>query len=254
MTRPRSAGERGMGCAVARRRMSNIQALSEAALAASTRSQKELSLFAHKARADINAAGRKLLEHGVLSPGRSFNAAVRVPGEEKFALGGFTPPDEELAPVAIVGFDGKYYEGKFKDSHLELLEVYSAILSERPLVNAAIHTHSHHIEAFAIAHRPIPVVYSSVLLEKTSEPIPVTPWEPRYSAEPFKQAMRINPAAPAILVGNHGPFAWGETLDDVTRFLIALEEAAQVILKAEILGGAKPFPPGAHAALIEANQ
>lgn len=229
--------------------MSNIQALSEAAASASASSRKELSLFAHKARADINAAGRKLLEHGVLSPGRSFNAALRVPGEEKFALGGFTAPDEEPAPVAIVGFDGKYYEGKFKESHLELLEVYSAILQERPNVNAAIHTHSHHIEAFAIAHRPIPIAYGSVLLAATSEPIPVTPWEPRYSAEPFKEAMRINPKAPAVLVANHGPFAWGKTLDQVATFLIALEEAAQVILKAEILGGAKVFPAGAHEAL-----
>jgi len=233
--------------------MGNIEALSAAAAAASASSRKELSLFAHKARADINAAGRRLLEAGVLSPGRSFNAAVRVPGEQKFALGGFKPADEELAPVAIVGFDGTYYEGKFKDSHLELLEVYTAILVERPHVSAAIHTHSHHVEAFAISHRPIPIAYSPVLLAATDQPIPVTPWEPRYSAEPFKHAMRINPTAPAILVGNHGPFAWGRDLDEVAGFIIALEEAARVILKAEILGGAKPFPPGARAALRQVS-
>ncbi len=40
-----------------------------------------------------------------------------------------------------------------------------------------------------------------------------------------------------------------QDLNEVAGFIIALEEAARVIWKAEILGGAKPFPAGARAAL-----
>lgn len=229
--------------------MSNIEALSRAAGAASAASNRETSLFAQKARYDINEAGRYLHEIGVLSPGRSFNAAIRVPGEDRFVLGGFTPRGEELSPAAVIGFDGVYHEGKFKPSHLELIEVYSSVFVERPDVHAAIHTHSPQLESFAIAHRPLPIVYGSALLRVTEQPIPVTPWEPRYSAAPIVAAIRANPTAPAILVGNHGPFAWGRDIREVARFIVALEEAAGIVIDAEILGGAKPFPAGAHAAM-----
>ncbi len=100
-----------------------------------------LSDFAEKARYDINEAGRFLHEHGALSPNRSFNAGVRLPGEDKFVLGGFTPRGEEMAPAAVIGFDGTYYQGKVKKNHLELLEVYASVFRERPHVNAG-HSHS----------------------------------------------------------------------------------------------------------------
>ena len=232
--------------------MSGIQALDKAvaAAAASAASVADPSHFSQRARFEINEAGRYLLAVGVLSPGHSFNAAIRVPGEEKFVLGGFTPAGEALAPAAVIGFDGRYYEGKFKPSHLELIEVYAAIFNGRPDVNAAIHTHSPQLESFAIAQHPLPIAYGSALLRLTDQPIPVTPWEPRYSAQPIVDAIRENPATPAILVGNHGPFVWGESIQTVARLVVTLEEAAGIILNAQILGGARPFPDGARAALV----
>jgi|GEM_PF-490187 len=219
--------------------MSSIQALGFAAARKSAAAFVELSDFAQRARYEINEAGRFLLEHGALSPGRSFNAGVRLPGEEKFVLGGFAPPGEELAPAAVIGFDGTYYEGKVKKNHLELLEVYASVFRERPHVNAAIHTHSAQIEAYAISHRPLPIVFDESLLEVTREPIPLIPFAPRHSTAAIVGSVREHATAPAIIIANHGPFFWGRDIASVARLVIKLEELATVATRAHLLGGAR---------------
>lgn len=210
---------------------------------------RELSSFGQQGRERINEAGRYLQEHGALSPTLSFNAGIRVPGAEKFVLGGFTPRGQQDAPGAIVGFDGAYHEGKFKKNHLELLDVYATIFREQARVQAAIHTHSPYLEAFALAHRPLPIAYGEAILRRTASPIPLIPWEPRYSSGPILNALRNNPDTPAILIANHGLFAWGESIEAVARFIVELEAAANAIVKAEVLGGAKLLPPAAQSEL-----
>lgn len=219
--------------------MSKVQ---ERGFAAQRRSRDEfvpLSDFAERARFEINEAGRFLMEHGALSPNRSFNAGVRLPGEEKFVLGGFTPRGEEMAPAAVIGFDGTYYQGKVKKNHLELLEVYASVFRERSHVNAAIHTHSAQIEAYALSHKPLPIVFDESLLDVTCEPIPLIPFAPRHSAAAIVESVREHRTAPAIIIANHGPFFWGTDIPSVARLIIKLEETAQVATKAHILGGAR---------------
>lgn len=207
----------------------------------SERTFRELSPFGEDARRRINEAGRALLAHGALSVTRSYNAGIRVGNEEKFVLGGFTPSDS-YAPAAIVGFDGAYYEGKFKKNHLELLEVYATIFRERPDVQAAIHTHSPYIEGFAFAHRELPVIFGDEISRITREPIPLVPWEPRYSAGTIRNAVRRAPTAPAVIIANHGLFAWGRNIEDVVDLIIALEDAAHVATKAQLLLGSNALP------------
>lgn len=209
-----------------------------------TREQiRELTDFGREARARINQAGRHLHEYGVLSPNLSFNAGIRIPEAPRFVLGGFTPRGEEDAPAAVVGFDGVYHEGTFKKSHLEIIDVYAAIFREQPHIGAAIHTHSPYLEVFAFAHRSLPVACSDDLPSRVGADIPVIAWEPRSSAGPILHAVRNNPGTPAILVGNHGLFAWGESIEEVARLVIALEDAARAVLYAEALGGARRLPP-----------
>lgn len=217
----------------------------ETGLIAAERSEqtyRELSALGQEGRRRINEAGRALLEHGALSSTRSFNAGIRVQGEEKFVLGGFTPNGEAFAPAAIVGFDGAYYEGKFKQNHLELLEVYATIFRERPDVEAAIHTHSPYIEGFAFAHRELPIVFGDEVSRITRDPIPLVPWEPRYSAGTIRNAVRNAPTAPAVIIANHGLFAWGPSIEGVVDLIIALEDVAHVATKAQVLLGSQPLP------------
>lgn len=201
----------------------------------------ELSAFGRQAREQINQAGRFLQERGVLSPGLSFNAGIRVPGQDRFILGGFTPAGQPLAPAALVDFDGTCYEGRLKPNHLELIEVYATLFRHRLGIGAAIHTHSPQLESFAIAHRALPICFGQNLARLVTHEIPVTPWQPRYSAEPIQRTLDEHPQTPAILIANHGPFVWGAEINEVACLIVELEEAAEVTLKAQLLGGAVPF-------------
>jgi ribulose-5-phosphate 4-epimerase/fuculose-1-phosphate aldolase len=209
----------------------------------------ELSLFARVAQAEINAAGRHLHETGSLSLGLSFNAAIRILGEDRFVLGKFSPRHASQPGAAIVvDFDGHQHEGPLDKGLREIIGVYAAIFRARPAVNAALHTHSPHITAFAVAHRPLPIIYGP-LLRHTQSTIPVADWAPRYAPEPVVAAIEAHPDAPAVLLANRGLLAWGEKgLEKLAAFVAALEESAAIAIRSEILGGAREFPPGAFAA------
>lgn len=198
-----------------------------------------------QAAADIQATGKSLKEKGSLStrgPG-AFNAAVRL-DERRFVIG-------SLKQAIVVGFDGEQIGGPDDRSLREVIGVYRAIFLERPDVNAALHTHSSHLTAFAIAHKPFPIRYWSVAKRAGTEVIPLAEWAPRYSAEPVIEAIRKNPKAPAALLKNRGLFAWGgEGIAALGGLIHSLDEAAEIQLLSERIGGAQPLPEGAVEAFV----
>ncbi len=73
-------------------------------------------------------------------------------------------------------------------------------------------------------------------------------WGPsgtRESVENIENALREHPDAPAGLLANHGLLAFGRDQSGAAHLIILLEEAAEMMLLAERIGGSKPFPPGA---------
>ena len=75
--------------------------------------------------------------------------------------------------------------------------------------------------------------------------IPLGDWAPRYSAEPVLQSLRAHPKAPAVLLRNRGLFTWGSKgILELAKQLASIEEAAEITLKAEILGGSQELPAG----------
>lgn len=208
--------------------------------------RKELSDFAQRSRYEIEEAGRLLKEQRTLGTrGKgAYNAAIRVPGEDRFVLGQF-------GAAVLVGFDGTHYEGEINKGLREVIGVYSAIFRERPDINAALHTHSPYLTAHAIAHKPFEISYWSVAKKAGVETIPLGDWAPRYAPEPIVKSLREHPRAPAVLLRNRGLFAWGgQGLLEVARLLNSLEEAAEIGVYAKILGGAQPLPAGALDAFI----
>jgi L-fuculose-phosphate aldolase len=104
------------------------------------------------------------------------------------------------------------------------------------------------VTAYALAHRPLPVHYEALLRMDVSEQIPVAAWGPRGSRESIahiENTLQEHPAASAVLLANHGLLAWGASQQRAAQLIIALEEAAAMMLLADRLGGSKPFPPGA---------
>lgn len=222
--------------------MSAVQAIANpAAPSVAVLPRKELSDFAQKARYEIQEAGQLLKEWGTLSTrGKgAYNAAIRIPGEEKFVLGAF-------GSAVVVGFDGTHYEGEINRGLKEVIGVYASIFLEREDINAALHTHSPYLTAHAIAHKPFEIAYWSVAKRAGVETIPVSEWAPRYDPEPVVKSLRAHPAAPAVLLRNRGLFTWGKKgLVEVAKLLNSLEEAAEIGVYASLLGGAKSLPAGA---------
>jgi len=202
--------------------------------------RKELSALAQKARYEIEEAGKVLKDFGTLSTrGKgAYNAAIRLPGEDRFVLGAF-------GSAIVVGLDGTHQEGEINRSLKEVIGVYAGIFNERPDLNAALHTHSPFLTAHAIAHKPFRIDYWAVAKRAGTLEIPLSKWAARYDAEPVVESLRNYPDAPAVLLRNRGLFAWSQgSLVELANLLNGIEEAAEIAVYAAQLGGGQPLPEG----------
>ncbi len=98
--------------------------------------------FAERTRYEINSAGRELFQKGALSASRTFVAAVRVPNEQAFVIGGFTPrTGAEPPPGVDRGFRrGRPFGCADAVRSVSLGRVQAALLVELPpSASAAVH-------------------------------------------------------------------------------------------------------------------
>lgn len=118
-------------------------------------------------------------------------------------------------------------------THLELYRAF-------PGVRAIVHTHSPYAAGWAQALMPIPVL-GTTHADQTTEAIPCTPpleevyIQGDYETETGRQIIRHlqNLSLDArdmemILVGHHGPFAWGSSVQKALDNAVALEEIAKM--------------------------
>ena len=83
----------------------------------------------------------------------------------------------------MVTFDGESVEGAIEPVAREIVDMHACVYRERDDVHAVIHTHSPRATSFALAHKPLPVVYEAFLRFGITEEIPVAEWAPRGSSE-----------------------------------------------------------------------
>ena len=131
---------------------------------------------------------------------------------------------------------GLVVEGKLRPSsdtptHLELYRAF-------PKVGGVVHTHSFFATAWAQARREIPAL-GTTHADYFYGPVPVTrlltPREIQRDYETntghviVERFEKIDPLqVPAVVVANHGPFAWGATLGDAVHNAVALEYCARL--------------------------
>lgn len=136
--------------------------------------------------------------------------------------------------------DGEVLQGKPSSETPMHLDVYKHC----PTARAVIHAHPPHAIAWSIARpeaRELPAdCMSEVILAIGG--IPVAPF-----AMPGSEAMgeRLRPFLPesrAIILARHGAIAWGETLWNAYMGMERLENAAEIVCKAEAMGGVTPLP------------
>lgn len=197
-----------------------------------------LSPFALDAKAEIDRAVAFLTETGALSIVGNGNAAKRRDADT-FVIGGFEGPLKGgKAAVVVIGPDEDVREGELFYHHEEVHPLYAAIFRERPDAQVAIHTHSPHLVAWALAQRPLPVHDFPEIAAYGSELIPVTRASQRYDASPVEDTLRQHPEAPALLHANHGLLAWGADFQSLARLVAALEEVARLQIDAASLAAA----------------
>jgi L-ribulose-5-phosphate 4-epimerase len=200
-------------------------------------------------RAQLTQAAGVLFQAGVMSHSGHGNMSVRLPEPGQLLLTS-TGHIRNLAPeqLAAVTFDGEAVEGEIEPVAREIVGMHACVYREREDVGAVIHTHSPRATSFALAHTPLPVVYEAFLRFGITEAIPVAEWAPRGSPQAVAHIvaqLRQHPTVPAVLLGNHGLLAFARDPLAAAQVIIIMEEAAQLLLDAESLGGAKPFPADA---------
>ena len=148
--------------------------------------------------------------------------------------------------MVVVDFDCNVVEGKLKPSSdtLTHIELYKAFP-----IGGIVHTHSTYAVAWAQACKGIPAMgtthadhfYGEVpctrILTEEEVELGYEKETGRVIVETFKG---IDPMhMPAVLVGNHGPFAWGKSPDDAVYNAVVLEEVAKMALFTSLLGNKK---------------
>ena len=192
-------------------------------------------------------AGRRLHAAGLLAASDG-NLSVRLPN----GLIAMTPsgvPKSRLRreDLAHLTLEGEVVAGRPSSERAMHLAIYRAV----PQARAVVHAHPPTAIAWTLARPELQELPSAGLPEVilAAGRIPIVPM-----ALPGTEAMGTNllpylPAHRLLVLARHGGLCWGESMDEAAGGLERLEQVAEILWKAETLGGAKPLPPADLAEL-----
>ncbi|MGV3617520.1 MAG: class II aldolase/adducin family protein [Fimbriimonas sp.] len=110
-----------------------------------------------------------------------------------------------------------------------------------PGLRGVIHTHSNHATAFAAVGRPIPLVLTAIADEFGAE-IPCAPYVDNEGEHIGEAILKYRNRSPAILMGNHGVFAWGDSPRSALKAAVMTEDVAKTVWLAMQIGEPKAIP------------
>ncbi len=149
---------------------------------------------------------------------------------------------DTMRPADMVVTDraGRKLKGKWKPSvdlphHLYLYK-------HCPEIGGVIHTHSNYATSFALLGRSIPV-YLTAIADEFGDEVPCTPYVDNIGDHIGETILKYMCRAPAILLGQHGAFAWGPTVREAVKAAVMLEDVAKTVHLALLLGKPEPLPP-----------
>jgi L-ribulose-5-phosphate 4-epimerase len=148
-------------------------------------------------------------------------------------------PYETMRPehmVVVSLTTGEVLDGNLRPSsdtptHLILYDAFEAI-------GGIAHTHSLYATAWAQARREIPA-FGTTHADYWNGPVPCTramktaeirrDYEANTGRVIVERFSRLDPLGfPGVLVASHGPFAWGESVEDAVRHGVILEHLARL--------------------------
>jgi L-ribulose-5-phosphate 4-epimerase len=111
-----------------------------------------------------------------------------------------------------------------------------------PGTRGVIHTHSNYATAFAAVGRAIPLVLTAIADEFGAE-IPCAPYVDNEGEHIGEAILRHRNRAPAMLLGNHGVFAWGSSPREALKAAVMVEDVAKTVWLALQIGVPTEIPP-----------
>ncbi len=189
-------------------------------------------------------ANLDLVKHGlVIFTWGNVSAIDRKSGLVVIKPSGVSYDEMKASDMVVVDLDGKVVEGSLRPSsdtptHLVLYKAF-------PEIGGIVHTHSTFATAWAQAGLDIEPL-GTTHADYFHGPIPCTPdmtvaqingnYEEETGNVIVKTFAKINPVhTPAVLVKNHGPFAWGKDAAEAVYHAKVLEEVAKMNYLAETL-------------------
>jgi len=188
-----------------------------------------------------------LVRIGAISMSHHGNFSVRVPGTDTILLTASSSFDK-LQPknLALLDLEGKLVEGEINPTNAEIVHMHAIVYKERPETGAVVHTHSTYATSFALASRALGCSYEALVRNDMTDGVPLAKYGPRGSGESIANiatALKGTKNTKAVLLENHGVLAFGVDPAAAARANLIVEEAAQMAIYAEVLGGAKMIPP-----------
>jgi L-ribulose-5-phosphate 4-epimerase len=149
---------------------------------------------------------------------------------------------EALRPLDLVVTDleGRKVKGQWKPSVDLPHHLY--IYRHRLEIGGIVHTHSNYATCFALLGRPLPA-YLTAIADEFGMEVPCAPYVDNQDDHIGEAVLQTMGAAPAVLLSQHGVFAFGPTPSAALKAAVMLEDVAKTCHLALQLGKPEPLPP-----------
>jgi len=183
------------------------------------------------------------------------NVSVYSPDEGVFGIKPSGVDYDQLTAkdIVVLDLEGEIVAGKLRPSSDTPTHRYLYRAFGEQGVRSVVHTHSRTAVAFAQAAMNIQH-YGTTHCDYFNGPVPVTrtmtqeevegeyEWETgKVIAESYTSISPME--VPAVLVRNHGPFAWGPTPEKALEIAFALEVISEMAWKTRMLNPQAPTAP-----------
>lgn len=186
-------------------------------------------------RAEVLEANLELVRRGLVI--YTFGNASGVSREQGLIVikpSGVPYDDMKPEHMVITDLDGRVVEGSLNPS--SDLATHALLYREFPAIGGVVHSHSRHATAWAQAAKEIPC-FGTTHADYFCGAVPVTDsltqaeiesdYELNTGVAIVRRIKGADPlGCPAILVANHGPFAWGRTVTEAAHNAVIVEELA----------------------------
>lgn len=193
---------------------------------------------------DVRAGIDFLSERGALLRGRPYAAVTKATADRFLAIA--QAQGTRVTPLQHF-IDARAELPTFPAALKSIVALLRDILENIPALRSALFIPAPNLSAFAVAGVELPIVYGSGLLRRTPEPIAVAPWERELTAKAVLPIIEAQPKNAALLLAHRGVVAYSdEPISKLAKFVVSLEESAQLTLNAQLLGGARALPKDAY--------